>query len=384
MPWPPPAQTCAVSIHLHIVDSAADRRRFVALARTFRGSSNVWCPQLDSEVLGLLHPTKNPLWQRACSQLWIARDERGRPVGRVSASWDPRHAESLGEAASWFGFFDADGPATTRLLLDAAWTWSREQGAQTMLGPADPDTNHECGCLIEGFDKLPYLMMPHNPPSYGEWLEGAGLEKAKDLLAFESGSEVFPPILDRLRPIVDRILERTGLRIVPITKQDFAHQLELIHRVYQGAWRDNWGFLPTTLEEFRFEAEAMKFLLDSRIAFLALRGEEPVGVLLGMPDANQALRPIQAKLFPFGLFRLPFLLRKINRCRTVLLGVLPKFRQRGIDVALVYHMAKGCVEAGYQHAELSWVLEDNVAMTRLADAYGGKVRTRYRIYRRKD
>lgn len=363
------------------IASRRERRRFVALARRFRGSSPAYVAPLAGEVLRLLDPRRNPALRHARQRLWIARDERGVARGRIAATFDPRHFESLGEQAGWFGFFDADGPATTALLLAQARAWLGQQGARTMLGPADPDTNHECGCLIDGHDEIPYLMMPHHPPAYADWLAGCGLEKARDLLAFETDAASMREVLAPLDRLVERTLARGGYRLEPITRRGFDRQMRAAHAVYNTAWRDNWGFLPLDLDEFLFEAAGMKLLLDPRLALLAWHGEQPVGVVVTLPDANLALHAIGSRLLPFGFLRLPFLLRRLRRTRTVMLGVVPEHRQRGLDLALVHRMARLGMEAGYERSEMSWVLEDNAPMLRLAERYRGRLSRRYRLYR---
>jgi len=355
------------------------RRRFVELARRFRGRSPVWVPPLTGEVLRLLDPGRNPALRHARQRLWIARDERGGSRGRIAATWDPRHAANLGEAAGWFGFFDADGPETTRFLLDTAWAWLAEQGAESMLGPADPDTNHECGCLLEGYEEMPYLMMPHHPPEYAAWLEGAGLRKARDLLAYEVHDRDFP--FARLERVVRRLEQRSGVRLQRVTRRHLPEVLDLALEVYNQAWRDNWGFLPMTREEFAFEAKAMLPLLDPDLALVATCDGRPAAFALGLPDANVALHAVHGRLWPTGFLRLPFLLRRVRRLRILTLGVVHEFRHRGLETVLVYRLSEASHRKGYHTAEMSWVLEDNEAMKRLAATFGGRLSRRYRIYR---
>ncbi len=378
-----PRKLALMPTRLETVEGNRARRRFVRLARRFRGQSPFWVPVPEGESLKLLDPRRNPAFRFARQALWVALGDDGRARGRIGATYDPRHAQSLGEEAGWFGFFDADGPATTALLLDRAWNWLREQGAETMLGPADPDTNHECGCLIEGHGALPYLMMPHHPAAYGPWLEEAGLTKAKDLLAFEAEEGGLRPLLARLRPLARRLLERHGIRLVGASQREFTTFVRDAGEVYNQAWSQNWGFLPMSAAEFAFEAQGLKLLLDPRLACLAYADRRPVGVVVALRDVNVALQRIDGRLFPWGWLRLLRMLPHIDRARTVMLGVVPEHRQTGLAGALVHHVLAGGLEAGIRHAELSWVLEDNRPMLAIAEAAGARLSRRYRIFRRR-
>ncbi len=62
------------------------------------------------------------------------------------------------------------------------------------------------------------------------------------------------------------------------------------------------------------------------------------------------------------------------------MGVLKDYRNRGIDLAFYYYSYKNGVPKGYTAAEMSWVEEDNVAMTNTALKLGGKAYRKYRVY----
>ena len=84
-----------MSSRIEVVETRRGRRAFVELARRFRGGSRYYVPQLTGEVLRLLDPDKNPIFRHAEQRLWIARDAAGAATGRIAASYDPRHAESV-------------------------------------------------------------------------------------------------------------------------------------------------------------------------------------------------------------------------------------------------------------------------------------------------
>jgi hypothetical protein len=62
----------------------------------------------------------------------------------------------------------------------------------------------------------------------------------------------------------------------------------------------------------------------------------------------------------------------------MLMGVLPEFRNKGIDALMIDKAVQNGLRLGQRYCELSWVLEDNEAMNSLAAKAGGN---RYRTYR---
>ena len=73
--------------------------------------------------------------------------------------------------------------------------------------------------------------------------------------------------------------------------------------VYNEAWGHNWGFVPITQEEVRFQAKNLKPILDENWAMIAERDGEVVGAALSLPDINQVLARMNGRLLPFGWWR---------------------------------------------------------------------------------
>jgi hypothetical protein len=63
-------------------------------------------------------------------------------------------------------------------------------------------------------------------------------------------------------------------------------------------------------------------------------------------------------------------------------GVIPEFRKRGLDAVLYYESMKMGVKNGLRSLEFSWMLEDNHAILRGLEVFGGKVYRRYRLVSR--
>jgi hypothetical protein len=98
---------------------------------------------------------------------------------------------------------------------------------------------------------------------------------------------------------------------------------------------------------------------------LALIGEldgEPVGFALALPDVNQAIRHVNGRLFPFGVFKLLWHMRRISGIRIITLGLKPEYRKSGLALLLYFEVFKRGTGKGHMWGESSWVLEDNQPM----------------------
>ncbi|HEX7336187.1 MAG TPA: hypothetical protein VF252_03175, partial [Gemmatimonadales bacterium] len=151
-----------------------DLKRFIDLPYRLHARDPLWVPPLRRDVKALLSRTKNPFFEHAEAEYFIAMRD-GETVGRIAAISNRLHNETHDDRVGFFGFFECvDDQAVADALLEAAAEWCRTLGHDVLRGPTSFSVNDECGLLVDGFDKPPALMMPHNPRYYVSLLERAG------------------------------------------------------------------------------------------------------------------------------------------------------------------------------------------------------------------
>ncbi len=343
----------------------------------YRGDTN-WVPPLLKEH-AFLFSSQNPFLKHAEIVPYLAV-KNDTVVGRIAAIVDENYIKFHRERVGFFGFFEfVEDLEVTRSLLDHVKGYLRGRGLEMVMGPASPSTNHECGLLIDGFDSLPFFMMPYNPPYYQELLEGCGLQKAKDLYAnliVDDGS-----IPERLLRISDRIKKRApGLTIRPINLKRIGGEVAKVKEVYNEAWRDNWGFVPLTDEEMDNEVKRLKPLVVPDLILFAEIGGETVGFAMALPNYNLVLKRLNGRLGLLGLVKFLYYARKIDEIRVMILGVKPEYQKRGIETLLYMEIFRRGQARGYKRGEMSWILEDNYLMQKGIEALGGRRYKTYRIY----
>jgi GNAT superfamily N-acetyltransferase len=360
------------------VDDKRSLGAFIELPYTLYRNDPNWVPPLRIAVKELLDREKHPFYANAQAEFFLARRD-GEVVGRIAAILDRAHNKAHQESAGFFGFFETvnDGDVA-RALLGRAREWTEARGAKFLRGPVSPSTNYECGMLVEGFDSPPMIMMPYNPAYYPGLVEQAGLEKAKDLLAYLSNSHTID--MTKIGRIADRVLATNQVRIRPIDMKNFARDVESVWTVYNRAWSRNWGYIPMSREEFLAMAKEMKQILKPELVLIGECAGKAVGFALALPDINQALKPAKGKLFPTGLFKILYYQRLITSVRVLALGVVEEFRASGVGAAFYATLVRNARKLGYGDCEMSWILEDNVLMNRSITAMGAKRYKNYRIY----
>jgi len=371
-------------IEVSQVTTRGDRAAFLRLPWKVYAGDPAWVPPLLIERAAFIDPKKHPFYLHGAAALFLAR-RRGEVVGRIMASDDPRYNAQHKANAGCFGMFECvNDQAVAHALLEAAAGWLTSRGRTEIIGPIDYSTNYLVGLLTEGFGIPPMVWTPYNPPYYRELLESWGLAKATDLFAwwFPEASEI-PARWKKLR---ERIAARSNVRIRSARVDDFDNEVRRTQTIWNDAWAGNWGAVAATDAEFAHLARQLKPLVDPHYILIAEVDGEPAGFILGVMDINQALRRINGRLttfgLPIGLAKLLYHKSRLKTGRLIALGVVEKYRRRGLAEMLVLHVLEvGMIQRGGL-AELSQTLEDNHLVNHFIESLGAKIYKRYRVYRK--
>ncbi len=364
------------------VGGRRDLSAFIDLPfRLHRGTR--WVPPLRRERREFLDRDKNPFFAHAEGEYLVA-ERGGEVVGRITAHVDERWTRFQGGNDGMFGFFECENdPEIARALVGAAADWLRARGRERMLGPMDFTTNDECGLLIEGYDRDPLILQPWHPPYYRELLEGLGMRKAMDLLMWGLTLGELRPghrFHDLIHEAATKARDDHGVVVRQMRKRDLEAEVARFMDVYNEAWGPNWGFVPITEEEVRFQAKNLRPILDENWAMIAEREGEVVGAALTLPDINQVLARMDGRLFPIGWWRFLTGRRRIDRIRVFALGVKPQYQHLGVAAALYVRHVEVAERVRQKGGEMGWILETNEPMNRAMEGMGGSIVKRYRLY----
>lgn len=367
------------STGIYLVSDASERKEFLNFPYRLYQEQPLWIPPLMMEQKKLIDTARNPFYETADLAMFVAT-RNGKTAGRIAAIHNKAYNDHHGVNIGFFGFFDCiDDQKVCDLLIKAVGDWFSERGIQEVLGPTNPGMMDVIGVLVEGFEHEPGLLMAYNFPYYDSLLKNAGMDKAMDLFAYRVNKQTVT--LDRMARAADIVRSRIpNLTIRDINLKDFEHEVAIIRHIFNRAWAKNWGFVPLSESQFKYLAKDLKTIVDTDFAHVAEVEGIPVAFSVALPDLNQALKHINGKLLPFGILKLLYYARKIHQIRTALMGVIPEFQGKGIDALLHKQTIENGLAKGFDSAELSWILESNVDMIRVAERIGASVEKRYRMY----
>lgn len=368
---------------IRVVSNKKDLIRFIKFQWEVYKDDKYWVPQLISDLKLLFDEKKNFFWEHAEKKLFFIEDNNGKILARAAGVIDHNFIKFHNEKIGFFAFFEClnleNSKEVSSMLLSAVEMWLKEKGMKKILGPTAPSTNDEMGLLYEGYDSEPVLMMPYNPPYYHELLLNYGFKKAKDLYAYKITKETLEK--QRIEKLVDMVIKKNPDLIVrPVNLKNFNKEISYAVEIYNKAWEKNWGFVPWTEKEFVSQALRLKPLLKPEFVLFAFIKNEPVGMIISVPNYNEVLKRLNGRLGPVEILKFLYYKNKIKSLRIMIMGVKKEYRNRGIEVLMYYKTMLEALKQGYEWGELSWILEDNLMMNRAAEALGGVVYKKYRVY----
>ena len=115
----------------------------------------------------------------------------------------------------------------------------------------------------------------------------------------------------------------------------------------------------------------------------------PVAFMITLPDLNEAIKPLNGSLLPFGWAKLLLWLRKpqVRTMRVPLMGVLKELQSSRMASQLAFMMIEYIRRAaltryGATRGEIGWVLDDNQGMNAIAETIQSRVNKTYEIYQK--
>ena len=139
------------------VRTKAQTKEFIDIAYKLNASDPHWVPPLRTEMANLITPGKNPFFDHARVQFFLAR-RQGKVVGRISAHIDELALQQppeqgMGPGTGNWGWMEASDEAVMHALIRAAEDWLKDEGMTRVLAPISMSVWEEPGLLPQGHDQ---------------------------------------------------------------------------------------------------------------------------------------------------------------------------------------------------------------------------------------
>jgi GNAT superfamily N-acetyltransferase len=357
---------------------------FLDTARVIYKNDKIWVCPLDNDVKAVFDPAKNTYFKHGKVERWVLTDQNGHLIGRVAAFIDFSLANTYDQPTGGTGFFECiNNREAAFLLFDTAQEWLRSQGMEAMDGPINfGETDKYWGLLVNGFTH-PSFDVPYNHPYYQEFFESYGFQVYYKMEGFHL--DITRPMPDRVMKIAGWLVKKPGYSFRHFNWKEEDELVKDFALVFNEAWASfKKNFEPLETAYIHEVLRIAKPIIDEEFIWIAYFEGKPIGIYLMFPDLNMILKHLNGKLGIFDIIKFFWLKKRkaMTRAKGLLMGVVPKYQNHGIESAFIYNLREVFDrKSHYTEIEFSWVADFNPKMRKIFIAVGCLPVKNYITYR---
>ncbi len=349
------------------VKSKDDLKNFVKFPFTLYSKNKYWVPTLVKEDIDHFNFLSQDLGDKISISFFLAYHDR-KIVGRVAAIINWIEVKKVKKRKIRFGWFDTiDNIEVTRLLLDKVEEIARGYKLEYIEGPMGFSIMDKAGMLIDGFTERNTMITWYNAPYYSAHMKIIGYTIQAQWVEYEIHLSSFDESPLKVKKFSDLILKRYKLKVLNFTSKSeiipYADQMfDLIGNTYDKLQT----FIPIQNEEIEYyKKKYLKYINPNFIKCIVNEANELIAFSVTMPSFSSALKNANGKLFPFGLFYLIKAMYFNTRGSFYLIGVHPKYQNKGVTAIIFNEMQKIFNKKNYRIVETNPELVENTKIQNL-------------------
>lgn len=334
-----------------------------------------YIPLLYQQIEDIFRPEKNAKYKEGDARRWILIKGK-KCIGRIAAFYDLGYSSGYEQATGCVGFFECiDNQEAAGLLFDTAKIWLMDNEMEAMDGPVNFGENFfNWGLLVDGFQPQTFGMQYH-PPYYRKLFENYGFKTFYEQYSY-SLDITNPDLPDRFWKIAAWVAKKPGYKYEHISFKNQEKYIRDFMEIHKQAWSGHSNYKPAEYDQLNDLIDQAKFFLDEEFIWYVYHNDEPIAFYMMIPDLNQILKKLgSGKLSLLNIFKLYYFRRMhtINRCRVIVLGVIPKFQKLGIESGIFYQLKQVMLrKPWYTDMEMSWIADFNPRMIALFKSFGAR------------
>ncbi len=332
-----------------------------------------YIPVLRPVIEEIFNPEKNAKFKIGDARRWILKKD-GICIGRIAAFYDEDYAGGYDQPTGGCGFFECiDNQEAASLLFDTAKNWLQKNGMEAMDGPVNFGENFfHWGLLVHGFKQQTFGMQYH-PEYYRKLFENYGFRVYYEQYSY-SMDITYPDLPDRFWKIAAWVASKPGYTYEHFSFKNQDRYINDFIEIHREAWSGHGNYKPAKFDQLKEMIQQAKFILDEEFIWFVYHNNKPIAFYMMIPDVNQIIKKFNSnKMNLLNLLKLLYYKKKkvISRCRVIVLGVIPKFQNKGIESGIFHKLKKVMLnKPEYNDMEMSWVGDFNPKMMAMFKSFG--------------
>lgn len=353
------------------ISTRNDLKRFVDFSFKLYGQNPNWTPPIIKEEIDTLDQTKNPVFKNAKAHYFLAfKDEV--IVGRIAVMINWIEVKKLKKKKVRFGWFDViDDINVTKALMDKVHAIGLENGMEFLEGPVGFSNMDKAGMLVKGFEESNTMITWYNAPYYYEHFKKLGYKDLAVWVEYEITLKSFEESPEKIKKFSELMLQRYKLKILDFkSKKQIIPYVEKMFVLLEETYCKLQTFVPIQKEQIKqYKEKYFRYIHPEFIKCITGKDDELIAFCITMPSFTKALKKANGNMFPFGFLHLLKALYFNYRASFYLIGVHPKFQNKGVTAIIFNEMQKSFNKHGYHIVETNPELDENSSIQNLWKNY---------------
>lgn len=353
------------------INARKDLKRFVAFSFSLYSKNPYWTPPIINEEIDTLDQNTNPVFKNAKAHYFLAY-KKDEIVGRIAVMINWIEVNELKKKKVRFGWFDViDDINVTAALMAKVHTIGLENGMEFIEGPVGFSNMDKAGMLVKGFEESNTMITWYNAPYYYEHFKKLGYEDLAVWVEYELKLSSFEESPEKIKRFSDLILERYQLQVLDFkSKKQIIPYVEKMFILLEDTYGKLQTFVPIQKHQIQqYKEKYFRYIHPEFIKCIADKNGELIAFCITMPSFTKALKKANGRMFPFGILYLLKALYFNYRASFYLIGVHPKYQNKGVTAIIFNEMQKTFNKRGYNIVETNPELEENSSIQNLWKNY---------------
>lgn len=368
-------------IKIKEIVSKKEMKQFVKFPFSLYEDNENWVPPIISDEIDNFDKNKNPVFEYAKANFFIALKNE-KIVGRIVSIINTNEVEKQCIKKIRFGWFDViDDLEVTKVLLNKVKEIGRKNNLEYIEGPVGFNNLDKTGVLIEGFDHIGTMITWYNHPYYSKHLELLGFKKEKE---YTENKFLFKNV-DAVKygKASNLIQRRYGLKPLDFTStKKIMPYVDEMFDLFDKSYSKLSTYVPISDAQIKhFKEKYISFINPEYIKFVVDKNEKLVAFAIVMPSFSKALQKMRGKLFPFGVFHLLNARKNSKDVTFYLIGVDPEYQNKGVIAIIFKQYCETFSKKGIVNCIRTPELEDNIAIQQIWKNFNSTTYKRRRTYK---
>jgi len=368
-------------IEIKKIKTRKEKKMFVKFQLDLYKDNPNFIPPLILDEINVLDKTKNPVFENAEVQLFLAYKGH-KIVGRIAAIINWTEVNVQKKSKMRFGWYDTiDDFEVSKALLEKVEEIAYEKGFKQIEGPVGFSNLDKAGLLIKGFEETGTMITLYNHPYYAAHLEQLGYKKHLEWVEYEI---IFPKngTPQKIKTFSKVIAKKYQLKARKFkNKTELKTLIDPMFRLLDDTYSKLPSYVPITRSQIDYYREKyIHFINPDYITIIEDSAGEMIAFAVTMPSYSKALKKAKGKLFPLGWYHLWRASRKNDKVAFYLIGVKPEYQNKGVTAILFEEMGKTFERYNIKYMETNPELSDNTNVQALWNEYNQRQNKTRRSY----